>query len=469
MALPADSPLGSDPTPTPAAAAEPGAPLSSWWTLALLVALALYTLIDRQIISLQVDALRQELKLSDFQIGLVQGVSVALFTAVAGYPIAWLADRFDRRIVLACSIALWSISMALAGSARSFEELFIASALIGIGEIGLLPIAYALIPELFRGRQRHLANSTLILGGRLGMGLVIAFSGWLIHGIDLWREALPELLQGLPTWRLAFLATALPGLIFVPLILWAPISRPVRATVPAAGPADAQRASRRAPPVLPFLRRQWPAFVSFYLGVGCMVFGIGGVLAFAPAVAMRQMGASPLVTGNGMGAATFAATLAGFFIAQVGYRRLEPWFGLRLPAAMLLGAAGLGATVAVGMLFTQNTTQLFIGVGLYLTAVMAGTLLYPTALQDITPAPMRARLVSIGVTTNIVLGSLGPVAVGALSDQWKGQADALLTAMVAVAVAAMLLSAALLVPVLRRFPATVTAARDEEARLGAAP
>jgi MFS family permease len=164
--------------------------LSAWWALMVLMLLSLYTIADRPLINLLVEPLRKELAFSDFQIGMVQGVSVALFTAFVGYPIAWLADRYDRRIVLAVSIGVWSVSLALVGLSRSFEEMFIASAFGGAGEAGLVPIALALIPELFRGQQRHLANSFMLLTGRMGAGLVVAMCGWLIVAVDSWRGLL---------------------------------------------------------------------------------------------------------------------------------------------------------------------------------------------------------------------------------------------------------------------------------------
>ena len=198
------------------------APLSAWWTIIVLMLLSLYTIADRPLFNLLVEPIRKELLLSDFQIGMVQGLSVALFTAFVGYPIAWLADRYDRRLVLFASIGIWSTSLALLGLSRSFEEMFIASAFVGVGEAGLVPIALAVIPELFRGQQRHLANSFMLLTGRLGSGLVVAMCGWLIFAVDSWRGFLPDVLQSLSNWRLTLLAAAVPGLLLLPLILTLP-------------------------------------------------------------------------------------------------------------------------------------------------------------------------------------------------------------------------------------------------------
>lgn len=440
-------------------------PLASWWALTILLILALYTIADRPVINLQVEPLRKELGLSDFQIGLVQGVSVALITAVVAYPIAWLADRFDRRRVLAASIAVWCVALVLSGLARSFEELFIASALVGAGEAALIPIALAMIPELFRGERRHLANSVLLVGGRLGLGAVIAMSGWLIFAVDSWRHLLPAPLDTMSTWRLALFAVALPGVVLVPLILTMPRQRrpPLAPRGWRPGDPGASEFRAPAPPAWPFLREEKAAFASFYIGIGMQSMAIGCVLSFAPVVAMRLMGASPVQTGNGMGAATLTATILGFVIAMLANRGLGPRVGLRLAPLALLAAAGCAAVPVVAMMSSGEPMHLFIATGAFLTMVMAGTLLYPTALQEMTPAPMRARLAALSLTANIVCSALGPAIVGALSDQMKERPDGLLIAMTSVALVALVLSAVVLLPLAFRYPATVASARRAEA------
>lgn len=429
------------------------APWSSWLSLALLVLLALYTIIDRPLLSLQTQALRADLGLTDLQVGLIQGLSVALVTAVAGYPLGWLADRYDRRHILAVSIALWGLSMVGAGLAQSFEALFIASAFIGAGEASLIPIAYATMPELFSNKQRHLANSMLVVSGRLGTGFMIALCGWMIAGIDSARDLLPASWADLSTWRLVLLAGALPAFIFVPLILLLP--RPAQqASQVAALTAGAME------PAAPFLKRHPKAFASLYAGMATMVFGISGVFAFAPVVAIRHMGASPLEAGNAMGLVTALATITGFVVAQFTPKWLNPRFGATTPVALLWCAPTLGCLAAASLLLADNRTVLFTAVGLMLTAIMSGTLLFPLVIQDMSPLALRTRLAAIAVTLNIVLGSLGAAAVGALSDRLGTDPRGLQIAMGSVATAALVVSSLLLLPLINRYAGVVADARS---------
>lgn len=435
-------------------------PLTAWWTLFVLLMLGLYSIADRPMVSLQVEALRKELLLTDLQVGLVQGLSVAIFAAIVGYPLAWLADRFEARYVLAGSVAVWSGSLALSAFARSFEELFLFNALVGAGEACLVPISLALIPQIFRGRQRHLANSIMVLGGRLGLGLVIALCGWMILGVETWKHLLPQSLQSLATWRLSLLALAVPGLVFLPLVLSLPVPRKAPRM---AGPMDAAAAPiADVLNVGRYVRENATAFAFFFFGVAMLVMGIGCVKAFAPVVAIRQMGLTPVQAGNGMGSATIAATVVGFLIAQLAYWKLLPRFGPRVGVMAMIAAASASAVLALCLQWATTPTQLFVIYGLFFTTVMSGTLLSPTILQDITPAPIRARLAAITVTLNIVLGSLGPALVGAVSDQLKGRPNGLALAMAGSACMCMIVSALLLVPMIRHYLGAVAAARRAE-------
>jgi MFS family permease len=439
--------------------------MASWWTLAVLLMLGLYSIADRPMISLQVEALRKDLMLSDFQVGLVQGVSVAIFAALVGYPLAWLADRFDRRYVLAGSVAVWAGALALSAFSRSFEQLFFFNALVGAGEACLVPISLALVAELFRGSQRHLANSIMMVGGRLGLGLVIALCGWLILAVDTWRHLLPAELQSLETWRLSMLALALPGVALLPLILLLP--KPQRSPAAGLGGAMVQAPGVSAGAVgchsvRRFLREHATIFACFFFGMAMLVMAIGCVKAFAPVVAMREMGASASQAGNGVGTATFVATVVGFLIAQVAYRRLAPRFGPQVSVTFMVAAVIVSGLVVLCLPLVSTPTQLYAVFGLFLAVILAGTLLWPTVLQDLTPAPIRTQIAAITVTLNIVIGSLGPAIVGLVSDQLKERAGGLLLAIAGSAFVALAVSALLLWPVASRYAGAVAAARAED-------
>ena len=87
----------------------------AWLALGVMVAVMLYATIDRQVFALVAAGMSRTLRLSNTQLGLIQGLGFAVFTSIAAYPIAWFADRFDRRVVLTACIFSWAMGTAACG------------------------------------------------------------------------------------------------------------------------------------------------------------------------------------------------------------------------------------------------------------------------------------------------------------------------------------------------------------------
>lgn len=423
--------------------AGPDATPAAWFALAILMLVGLYAFVDRQVFVLQAEPIRQQMLLSDLQIGLLQGLGVALFASIAGYPIGWLADRFDRRVVLSGCIVVWSLAVAACGLARDFSELFIASALVGAGEAGFTPIAYALIPELFRNRKRMLANSIFIVAGRVGVGLATAMCGYIIQGVEWARPWLPTTLQGIEGWRLAFMAAALPGPLFVILMLSISIRRRGAADPTPMRPIARERS---APPsrVLEFMLPQKATFISFFLGMGFAVVGISALASWLPIAAMRQFGATPVEVGNAMGLATMASTVLGMAFTVFATRALGPRLGTLMPLVVLRWSMLLGALTVLVLPWCGSSVQVFVVFGATMTVVMAGMMVYPTALQDFTPRSLRARIIALLTVVLFLFSAASPPVVGLISDLLKAHPHGLLLAVTGFAVASLLLAAVLL-------------------------
>ena len=434
----------------------------SWWGLAVLLGAGLYMFVDRQILALQMEVIRAELSLSDFQIGLVQGLSIAIFAAVLGYPIAWMADRFGRRSILAASILLWAAAVAACGLAANFEQLFVASALVGAGEAGLLPITYAIVADIFRGRSRVVANSVAVTGGRLGSGVLIIASGWLVANIEFVRPILPSFMDGLEAWRLALLATAAIGPIFALLVFTVP---------PGAQSASmlAQRAANKGPKqqsVWPFLGGHLRGFFSLYAGLGMALFGFSAVGAFLPIAAMRKYGASPEEVGTGMGSVTVLSTIIGMAIAIGGIELVKRRFGTVGALVVLIGSYLICGVSSIGYLVAGSANALWLVFGFQLTFVMIGTMVFPNVIQDMAPTLLRARLIAIVITVNIVMSALSAPFVGLISD-WMGQGDnGLMLAMSFTSLVALVMAAGFLTFCARYFGAIVEAAKLYDTKTG---
>jgi MFS family permease len=187
---------------------QSGASSSAWYALAILAIVTFFALLDRQILLLLAEPIRIDLKLSDLQLGLIQGFGVALFAALAGFPLGWATDRFDRRAVLSLCIGGWSLAVVGCAFSETFLQLLISSAMVGAGEAGLAPVLYALIPLFFFGRQRQIANSIATMASVGGGALAFTVAGQIVLASAGAGGTLPAPFAGLEDWRISLIAAA---------------------------------------------------------------------------------------------------------------------------------------------------------------------------------------------------------------------------------------------------------------------
>ncbi len=167
------------------------------YMLSLLVLLYVINYIDRQILSVLLEPIKQDLGVSDTAMGLLTGLAFALFYTTAGIPIARWADRGSRRNVIVVGVIVWSLTTALCGLARNFAQLALARVGVGIGEATLSPAAHSLISDSFPPERRATGLAIYNIGGNVGIMLGFMLGGWIGETFG---------------WRLAFLVVGLPGL-----------------------------------------------------------------------------------------------------------------------------------------------------------------------------------------------------------------------------------------------------------------
>ena len=120
-----------------------------WTVLVMLTLVYTFNFIDRQILVILQEPIKADLGLSDAQLGLLTGFSFALVYVTAGIPIAWLADRSNRRNVVAASLAFWSFMTAISGLVQNFGQLLAARLGVGVGEAGGSPPSHSMISDYF--------------------------------------------------------------------------------------------------------------------------------------------------------------------------------------------------------------------------------------------------------------------------------------------------------------------------------
>jgi MFS family permease len=415
-------------------------PFRSWLALATLVALELSLLVDRELLVLLTDPIKQSLSVSDFEVGLLQGMGVAVVGAVVGYPLGWLADRYDRRVVLGGCVAVWALALMVSAWAPSFALLFVASSLSTVGFAGLMPVSFSIIPTLFAGPHRQLANSVISIAGNMGRGVVVLACGAVIHGVDQWRSLLPALLQPLDTWRLALMAAAAPA----PLMLWLVFRLPRAARVDADAPGLTAPAEALAPPgMIAFIGRQRRAFIGLFGGMTMAVLSFSPIFVWMPVSVMRRFGDAPAQTAAALGTSSILASLVGVLVAITVLPRLQRRLGDAMPMAVVIASSGVAVVTTLGLLVAGSALQTYVAMGLQMAFMMAAIMVFPTLLQDMAPAALRGRMASLlGVVTTV--GSAGgPPLVGAMSDLFADRPDGLLLAVVLLGVVGFTMAGAL--------------------------
>jgi MFS family permease len=148
-------------------------------TLTLLVLAYTLSICDRMILSILFPDIKAEFGLSDTQLGLLGGISFALFYATMGLPIARLSDQYSRKWIIVASLVIFSLMTSFSGLAAGFISLLLFRIGVGIGEAGVNPASHSIIADYFPPHRRALAMATLMLGGSFGMMLGFVGGGFI--------------------------------------------------------------------------------------------------------------------------------------------------------------------------------------------------------------------------------------------------------------------------------------------------
>ncbi len=382
------------------------------YALGVLFVVTLLNFLDRQIMSILAEPIKNDLNLTDTQIGLMTGFSFALFYTTLGVPIALLADRWHRPRIIGLSLAVWSGFTIACGLALNFTQLFAARVGVGIGEAGSGPAAQSLLASLFPPEKR--AGVLGIYGMAVPLGAFIAYTGggWVLQHFD---------------WRAAFLMAGAPGLIFA-VVVWFTVREPRKPTpfLQAFKPVAGQLTFRQAFKELAAKPTYWQlvaagvilqfvayGFASFQVSYFVRVHGVGtpgGDWDFA------TMG---LILGVMIGLSGMFGSLSGGWVADRVRKHGVGWT-LVTPAIVLMVSTPL---FALGL----HQEQAIWAVVLFAAPTLAATFYYgPTfaAIQLLARDETRAVAVSVYLLIAGLIGmGLGPLFVGALSDFFAGQGE----------------------------------------------
>ncbi len=279
--------------------------------------------VDRQLLSILMEPIRQEFDFSDLQLGLLSGVAFAIFYATLGLPIARYADRHSRVNIITVALVVWSAATALTAQATSFVQLFLARVGVGVGEAGCNPSAYSIISDYFPARKRATAMSVYSLGVYLGQ-----FIGFIVAGYVAQHYG----------WRTAFYVVGLPG-IAVAIVLKLTLREPPRGFSEPAG-----YVASAPPAAMAVLKKLYslPSFRHLSLAAGLHALVGYGLNSYYSAFLMRSHGMSLTETSTWLAVITLTGGLTGTYLggklSDVFAQRHggDPRYQMWVPAVALL-------------------------------------------------------------------------------------------------------------------------------------
>ena len=382
------------------ARAAPYSSSYSYYVLAVFLLASIVSVVDRSVLNVVLQPIKQEFGVSDTVLGALTGILFAAFFAVLGIPIAAWADRANRKNILALAIALWSVMTAFCGLAGSLLMLIIGRVGTAVGEAGGAPPTQSLISDYFTQEKRATALSIYAMGATLGGMVGNLIGGW---GNDL------------VGWRNTFIIAGAPGLL-VALLVFLTVREPPRGISDRAAPAPA---TTKAPPFGQVLRHLWQrrSFRHMSLAVAVQSFAIFGGAAFGPTYLNRTFDMLLSEAGSWLAGFTIFAA-AGTLLGGVVADRLST---TRKDRRWYMWVPGWGALVIVPaqLLVFLAPSFNYIPPAWIVMVILGSSFLGPSyaMTQALVTPQMRAVAAAILIFLTTVIGQgLGPIAVGALSD-----------------------------------------------------
>lgn len=384
----------------------------AWYVVAILTLTYTVSFIDRQIMALMIEPIRRDLQISDTQVSLLIGLAFAVFYTLLGIPIARLADRYSRRLIISVGITIWCIMTALCGVARNYGQLFLARVGVGVGEAALSPSALSMMSDYFPKRTRGRAVAVYNTGITLGTGLAMILGGHLVEYIASAPPVVLPVVGQLHAWQTAFIVVGLPGLVMAMLMLT--VREPVRRERMQSADGSSHLSLKAA---VSFVGQRFRMYGSHFIGMSMVALLAYAMYAWIPTMFMRTWNWSISEIGMAYGIVTLVAgPLAAVWASLLGERLSDKGYEdaqmrAALISMMLAAAGGLGAALSPSPVLS---VAFLVPASIGTTAATASGL---AALMMVTPNQMRAQCSALYyLVVNLVGLTLGPTGVAMFTD-----------------------------------------------------
>jgi predicted MFS family arabinose efflux permease len=370
------------------------------WLVFVLLLVAIINFADRAILAVLAQPIKEDLHLTDTDLGVLQGLGFAILYSMLGIPLGMYAERTVRTRMLAVCLAAWSLMTMACGLAGSFAMLLLGRIGVGVGEAGAQPVSSSLIADHVAPAKRGSMLAIILLGAPFGFLL-----GQSVGGI----------IAGEWGWRAAFYAMGIPGLAVALLVLWT-LREPPRGLAEGASAAGAAS----PPSFRQVVRFLWGKRTFRHLLAGFVLggFALNAIANFALPFFLRGFGLPLATMGVLFGAMSFLSNGVGMLLGGFGVDRLarhDRRWSMWAPAIALLACIPLYAGA-----FLSSSIHLSLGFmalgNLALAMHMAPT---SATMQNMVGPRMRATTTAIvALVVGVLSAGLGPTIAGMLSDRF---------------------------------------------------
>lgn len=366
------------------------------YMLVLLCLIAVINYIDRQIMAILLQPIKEEFHASDTVMGLVVSTVFAAFFLAASIPIARLADRYPRKIVVAAAVAFWSLMTSLGAVAANVWQIMATRIGVAVAEAGAGPGSHSMVSDLFTVRSRGAAIAAIGGAQSLGVGLGVFLGGWLSDTFS---------------WRISFMIVGLPGILLAAIFL-------LTTREPTRGQSDQLVDSGETPTLMEAFRTLWkyPSYRCAVLIVAIGGFYGYGILNWGPSFLRRAHSMSGTNVGIWFGVVVAVClsigNLTGGILGDFLARRDQR-------AYMWVAVIGQSLAFPCGLVFLLAPTwQMSIaGLAGYITFYTMYSPVCTILSQVLAPPRVRATAsVVLGMATGFMGLLVAPFVIGAIND-----------------------------------------------------
>ncbi len=384
----------------------------AWWVVFVLGLALIVSYIDRHIVSILVEPIKRDLGISDARAGWLF-MGFAIFHAVAGLPLARMADRKSRRMIISFGIIAWSAMTMACGLARNFAQLMVARIGVGVGEATLAPATNSLVGDYFPRDKIPLAMSVFHTGAVLGSGLAFLLGGFVVEYVSNAPPVDLPILGVLRAWQLSFIYVGLPGVLVVLLMLT--VREPVRRLIRSRDGRAQAKASLLD--LAAFYRLNWRTFTTHHLGVSCLNL-FGWAFVFWTPTFFQRVHDIPAGEASQIFGAIFTlfgplGTLSAPLLAR--YLSARGRKDANIIAIMVGAFVSVPAIISIQLMPDMTWVWwLYVPASLFVTMPFG---LAQGSLTVITPPHMRAQVAAVyWVVVSVIGMGAGPVIAGLGSD-----------------------------------------------------